>query len=78
MGSVQLAELVGKSSADANVLILANHGVIAYGKDLFEAYNRTEIIEYAAHLTFLTKLIGSANPLNDDKLKSITEFLKNS
>ncbi len=77
MGSVQLAELVGKSSADANVLILANHGVIAYGKDLFEAYNRTEIIEYAAHLTFLTKLIGSANPLNDDKLKSITEFLKN-
>jgi len=77
MGSVQLAELVGKSSADANVLILANHGVIAYGKDIFEAYNRTEIIEYAAHLTFLTKLIGNAIPLNENKLDAIKEFLKN-
>ncbi|HOV92830.1 MAG TPA: class II aldolase/adducin family protein [Candidatus Kapabacteria bacterium] len=77
MGSSELAELVGQSAIESNVQILANHGVIAYGKDLFEAYNRTEIIEYAAHLTFLTKLIGSANPLNDDKLKSITEFLKN-
>jgi len=77
MGSVQLADLVGKSAADANVLILANHGVIAMGDNLFEAYNRTEIIEYAAHLTFLTRLIGNANPLKDDKLKAITEFLKN-
>jgi L-fuculose-phosphate aldolase len=77
MGSSELAELVGQSAIESNVQILANHGVIAYGKDLFEAYNRTEIIEYAAHLTFLTKLIGSANPLNDDKLNAITEFLKN-
>ena len=77
MGSSQLAELVGKSSANTNVLILANHGLIAMGVNLFEAYNRTEIIEYAAHLTFLAKLIGSANPLNDDKLNAITEFLKN-
>lgn len=77
MGSALLAELVGKSAVDANVLVLANHGVIAYGKDLFEAYNRTEIIEYAAHLTFLTKLIGNAIPLNENKLNAITEFLKN-
>ena len=77
MGSVQLAELVGKSAPDANVLILANHGVIAIGDNLFEAYNRTEIIEYAAHLTFLTNLIGNVNPLNNEKLNAITEFLKN-
>ena len=77
MGSAKLADYVGKSSAEANVLILANHGIIAMGENLFEAYNRTEIIEYASHLTFLTKLIGNASPLNEDKLNAIKEFLKN-
>jgi L-fuculose-phosphate aldolase len=77
MGSSELAELVGQSAIESNVQILANHGVIAYGKDLFEAYNRTEIIEYAAHLTFLTKLIGNAIPLNENKLNAISDFLKN-
>ncbi|MEN6511621.1 MAG: class II aldolase/adducin family protein, partial [Chloroherpetonaceae bacterium] len=77
MGSLTLAELVGNSAAESNVLILANHGVIAFGKDLFEAYNRSEIIEYAAHLTFITRLIGNINCLDNEKLNAITDFLKN-
>ncbi|MEN6295733.1 MAG: class II aldolase/adducin family protein [Chloroherpetonaceae bacterium] len=77
MGSLALAELVGNSAAESNVLILANHGVIAFGKDLFEAYNRSEIIEYAAHLTFITRLIGNINCLDNEKLNAITDFLKN-
>lgn len=74
MGSTQLAETVSESCSSANVVIMKNHGAICLGKSLFEAYDRMEVLENAAKMTFITHLLGNANSLSKNELKSIDQF----
>lgn len=60
-------------SADA--VLLANHGVVTYGKDVDDAYYKMEKVEHAAHITFVAKMLGGEKALTTsdiDKLRSIS------
>src|SRR5262249_24787300 len=41
----------------------ANHGAVAYGEDVFQAYSRMEIVEHFARITLVAELLGGAKPL---------------
>lgn len=45
-GSRELAEFVKEKAPDHNVLILQKHGVVCFGKSLFEAFNALERVEF--------------------------------
>ncbi len=45
-GSRELAEFVRDKAASHNVLILQKHGVVCLGKDLFDAFNLLERVEF--------------------------------
>lgn len=56
-----------------NAVLMGNHGVVAYGKDLFEAVGRMEMIEHFAEIVQGTLLAGRQTPLSPEDLVKLTE-----
>lgn len=46
-----------------NALLMANHGVVAYGEDVFQAYFRMETVEHSARIQFVAEMLGGPNVL---------------
>jgi L-fuculose-phosphate aldolase len=46
-----------------NALLMANHGAVAYGEDLWQAFDRLETLEHTARIAILAKTLGGANDL---------------
>lgn len=54
-----------------NALLLENHGVVAYGKDLWQAFDRLETLEHTAKIAILAKTLGGANDLPPDAIEKL-------
>lgn len=59
-----LAPLAGEVDA----ALLGNHGVIAWGADLEQAYLRLELVEHLARVALLAQAAGGVQPLPDAAL----------
>ena len=75
-GSVELAENALKSMEGRNAVLLANHGLLAGGKDLAGAFNTTEEVEYVAELYCRTMAIGKPVILGEDEMEHMIEKFK--
>lgn len=62
-GTEDVAIAVRELLPDARTLLLANHGAVAWGRDLTEAYFRLEYLERLAEVTLLGELAGGVQPL---------------
>lgn len=76
MGTHELAESVSDAAKNAQVILMENHGVITLGTTLFQAYDRMEVAEAAARMTFVTDYMGSSHTLTPDQLKAIDELFE--
>lgn len=74
MGSIPLAEygLPGTPALTEGMMpfipkydaiLMANHGAVCYGEDVFTAYFRMETMEHFARITLVAELLGGAKPL---------------
>jgi L-fuculose-phosphate aldolase len=54
-----------------NALLLQNHGVVAYGKDLWQAFDRNEVLEHTAKIAILARSLGGANDLPKDAIEKL-------
>jgi L-fuculose-phosphate aldolase len=43
-----------------NALLMANHGAVAYGENLWQAFDRLETLEHTAKIAILAKTLGGA------------------
>ena len=57
----------------ASAILLANHGVVTFGKDLDEAYFKMEKVEHAAHITFVARMLGGEKVLAVDQVRKLKE-----
>jgi L-fuculose-phosphate aldolase len=57
-GTRQLADTVGEAVKSANIIYLKNHGLLAVGKDLKQAYIRTLLAEQMAKMQIISSLLG--------------------
>jgi L-fuculose-phosphate aldolase len=67
-----LAPFVG----EADAILLANHGLVAYGTSLWDAYYKLEKVEHACHITLVASLLGGPQPLGAsdiEKLRAISQ-----
>lgn len=55
----------------SDVLLLANHGLVAVGTNVTEAYLRAESVESIAKTLAIARLIGGECPLGDDDLEEL-------
>jgi L-fuculose-phosphate aldolase len=46
-----------------DAVLMANHGAVCYGEDVFQAYFRMETIEHFARITLVAELLGGPNVL---------------
>ena len=58
---------------DYQAILLANHGALAWGKDLMTAYFKLESLEFYAELLYRTRQLGGARELNEEQLEKLYE-----
>lgn len=76
MGSKELASLAADSIMKSEILLLENHGVLAAGKSLLQAFDRLEVLENAARMTMITLLAGKSKPLGKSRIDEINNLFR--
>jgi L-fuculose-phosphate aldolase len=82
LGCVPLAEYGTPSTAELteamlplvkrhNALLMANHGAVAYGADLWQAFDRLETLEHTAKIAILARLLGGSRNLPPDAIEKL-------
>ncbi|MGI8788956.1 MAG: class II aldolase/adducin family protein [Pyrinomonadaceae bacterium] len=54
-----------------NALLMANHGAVTYGTDLWQAFDRLETLEHTARIAILAKTLGGANDLPKSAIEKL-------
>lgn len=54
-----------------NALLMANHGAVAYGRNLWEAWDRMETLEHTAKIAILSRALGGANDLPPESIEKL-------
>jgi L-fuculose-phosphate aldolase len=62
-GTPELTEPMLPLIPKYDALLMANHGAVCYGEDVFKAYFRMETMEHFARITLVAELLGGANVL---------------
>ena len=76
MGTTTLAEVVANAARHAQVVLMKNHGVLAVGQSLAEAFDRVEVLENAAKIQLLSQWSGSQNILTPLETEAINQMIK--
>lgn len=78
-GTEEVPDSIAPFVNSHNGCLLANHGALAWGKDVMEAWMRMESIEYYALVSMYTHgLIGKANELTCEQVDRLIERRTNS
>lgn len=75
-GSGELAESILPYLKDYDAVLLENHGALAWGTDLTQAYHRMETVEFCAEVTFTAKLLGGARELPAEARENLLNVRK--
>jgi len=59
---------------DYSVLLLENHGIIAFGETLYDAFYKLESIESIAKVLLLNKLLGGPSNLPDKEVENLLSW----
>src|ERR1700681_649137 len=54
-----------------NALLMANHGAVAYGSDLWQAFDRLETLEHTARIAILARMLGGSQNLPADAVEKL-------
>src|SRR6266536_5057283 len=57
-----------------NALLMANHGAVAYGEDLWQAFDRLETLEHTAKIAILAKALGGAIDLPSEAIEKLVSI----
>jgi L-fuculose-phosphate aldolase len=70
----ELSEAMKPFIAHHNALLLANHGAVAYGDNLWQAFDRMETLEHTAKIAILAKTLGGAVDLPADAIEKLIQI----
>jgi L-fuculose-phosphate aldolase len=68
-GSDALGEECARHLAERGAVLMANHGLLAAGRDLAEAQHVTALVERSAEIVFGARLLGRVEPLPKETLE---------
>ncbi len=76
MGTDELAEIVSGNISKSEILLLENHGIVAAGSSLLQAFDRIEVLENAARMTLIAGLSGQKSPLTESRISEIEKIFR--
>src|SRR5579863_9412116 len=62
-GTPALSDGMRRWIPDYDALLLENHGCTSFGRDVWEAFFRMEMVEHFARITFVAEMMGGAKAL---------------
>jgi L-fuculose-phosphate aldolase len=72
--TAELADSIRKYIRHADAVLLANHGVVTCGKDVFDAYYKMERVEHYAHILFVAKMLGGERVLDHEEVQKLSQI----
>ncbi len=76
MGSDGLARIVADCLEHTDVALMQNHGVITVGKTLLSAFDRLEVLEAAAKMTWIAATLRAASPMTGEQVDEIQRLFR--
>jgi L-fuculose-phosphate aldolase len=67
----EVPESIRSAIRDYDAVVLAHHGSLTVGKDLWEAYMRLEKVEHTAHITLAAHQLGRVETLSPDDVEKL-------
>ena len=75
-GSDELAEEVARHVGERGAVLMANHGLLAVGRDLADAIKVTSLVERTAEILWGARALGEIVPLPDSTLEKFRPIYK--
>lgn len=72
-GTPDLSESLRPFISDYDAILMANHGVVSYGRDLEDAFLKMETVEHFAKIMLVAHQLGGAQPLSAPELRKLIE-----
>jgi L-fuculose-phosphate aldolase len=70
-GTPELTEALAPLVPNYDAILMANHGVVAYGQDLLTAWFRMETTEHFARISLVTELLGKQVLLSSEDVEKL-------
>ena len=70
----EVPESISKYVKDFNVILLGNHGLVAYAKTIEEAYYLTEKAEQFAEVSFYARSLGGEKVLTKSQINKLSKL----
>jgi len=85
LGSIPLAEYATPSTSELpeavrkyikahDGMLLANHGALTVGTDLYSAYYKMETIEHFAHISLVARMLGRENLISREEVMRLQDL----
>jgi len=75
-GGQAFADTVKPFLNASNTLVLTNHGTVTFGKDLVDAYWKTEILDAYCRILLLAKQLGNIHYLSERESRELLDLKK--
>ncbi len=72
----EVPQSIAKFVKDYDAVMLANHGLVAFGRTIEEAYFKTEKVEHIAEVSFYAKMLGGEKTLTKAQVKKLDNIKK--
>ena len=76
--SEKIFQGIAKYVNETDVMLLANHGVVSYHADPYEAFYQAEAVEAIAKVLAITRTLGGEHPLDPEDMADLYRLRKDS
>lgn len=73
-GTPELSDALEPLIPHHDAILMANHGVVAFGPSIESAYMRMETVEHFAKIALVTHLLGNEQPLGEKEVQKLYEM----
>ncbi|KAB2881344.1 class II aldolase/adducin family protein [bacterium] len=70
----ELADSIRNVIRHADACLLANHGVVTCGRNVFDAYYKMERVEHYAHIIYVAKMLGGERVLSPEEVQKLYQI----
>lgn len=70
----EVVESIAPYIKTSSAFMLANHGVVTTGADIFDAYFKMEKVDHAAHITLIARLLGGERVLTRSDVEKLEQI----
>ena len=70
-GTPELSDQLRPFIKDFDALLMSNHGVVTYGANLEDAFNRMDTVEHFAKISIYTKILGRERLLSSEDVEKL-------